>query len=62
MIPCGILAAPGVTRALFCGSHMSQVWFCTCYRCGANSRDRPLRATLAHLLQWCPFLPVGLTC
>jgi len=41
---------------------MSQVWFCTCYRCGANSRDRPLRAALAHLLQWCPFLPVGLTC
>jgi len=36
------------------------LWIHTCYRCGANPRDRPLRAALAHLQQWCPFLPVGL--
>jgi len=55
-------ASGGVRKpgALFCGAHMLQGWFHTGSSCTANPRDRPLRLALAHLQQWCPFLPVGL--
>jgi hypothetical protein len=58
--PCGNPATPEA-GVFFGGSRMLPVLF-TCNCVAANRRDRPLRAALSHLQQWCPFLPVGLTC